>query len=49
MRNSINIADYTYDLPADRIAKYPLKARDSSKLLVYNQGKISQQNISTDP
>lgn len=49
MRNSINIADYTYDLPADRIAKYPLKARDSSKLLVYNQGKISQQKFRQIP
>ncbi len=40
MIDSINIADYTYDLPGNRIAKYPLKSRDSSKLLVYNRGKI---------
>ncbi len=31
---SIKISDYTYPLPEDRIAKYPLAERDSSKLLV---------------
>ena len=31
----IYIADYNYDLPDERIAKYPLKERDQSKLLVY--------------
>jgi len=31
----IRIADYNYPLPDDRIAKYPLPERDSSKLLVY--------------
>jgi S-adenosylmethionine:tRNA ribosyltransferase-isomerase len=29
----INLADYTYDLPDEKIAKYPLTKRDSSKLL----------------
>jgi len=37
----IHIQDYNYDLPDDRIAKYPLVKRDSSKLLVYNNGKIT--------
>ena len=37
----IHIADYAYDLPDERIAKYPLAERDSSKLLVYKQGSIS--------
>jgi len=31
----IYIADYNYELPDERIAKYPLKERDHSKLLVY--------------
>ncbi|MCW3106821.1 MAG: S-adenosylmethionine:tRNA ribosyltransferase-isomerase, partial [Segetibacter sp.] len=35
------IADFTYDLPVERIAKYPLEERDNSKLLVYKSGKIT--------
>ncbi len=38
----INIEDYKYDLPDERIAQYPVKERDSSKLLLYNKGNISQ-------
>ncbi|MFC2116481.1 S-adenosylmethionine:tRNA ribosyltransferase-isomerase [Bacteroidota bacterium] len=41
MYRSINIADYTYDLPEERIAKYPISPRDGSKLLVYNRGEIT--------
>lgn len=37
----IRIADYDYNLPDERIAKYPLPQRDHSKLLVYNHGHIS--------
>lgn len=37
---NINIAEYDYPLPDERIAKYPLPERDSSKLLVYNHGTI---------
>ncbi|MGQ1787477.1 MULTISPECIES: S-adenosylmethionine:tRNA ribosyltransferase-isomerase [unclassified Saccharicrinis] len=33
----IRIEDYTYDLPDDRIAKYPLENRSDSKLLVFNK------------
>jgi S-adenosylmethionine:tRNA ribosyltransferase-isomerase len=40
---SLSISDFTYDLPEDRIARYPLSERDSSKLLVYENGKISQK------
>ena len=36
----IQIKDYNYPLPDERIAKYPLPERDSSKLLVYNDGNI---------
>lgn len=38
---NISILDYTYDLPDDRIAKYPLAQRDGSKLLLYKNGSIS--------
>lgn len=38
----IQIVDYDYPLPDERIAKYPLPQRDASKLLVYNRGKISE-------
>lgn len=37
----IQIKDYSYDLPDERIAKFPLKQRDESKLLVYNRGEIT--------
>jgi len=45
----IFIKDFVYDLPEDRIAKYPLAERDASKLLIYREGKISEdiyRNIS---
>lgn len=34
------IKDFTYHLPDERIAKYPLPQRDESKLLVYKNGQI---------
>ena len=34
----IRIEDYNYPLPDERIAKYPLKERDGSKLLIYKDG-----------
>ena len=37
----IRIDDYNYDLPDGRIAKFPLKERDHSKLLIYNKGALS--------
>jgi len=36
------IKDFTYELPDERIAKYPLPERDSSKLLIYKEGQISE-------
>ena len=32
----IRIEDYTYDLPDERIAKFPLEQREASKLLIYD-------------
>lgn len=36
----IKIADYTYNLPEDRIAQYPLPERDEAALLLYDNGQI---------
>lgn len=38
---NISINDYTYDLPEEKIAQYPLPKRDESKLLIYDNGEIS--------
>lgn len=39
----IRIEDYNYSLPEERIAKYPLPERDSSKLLIYKKGQITEK------
>ena len=38
----LRIEDYTYQLPDERIAKYPLATRDASKLLIYKNGEITE-------
>ena len=38
----IEIEDYSYNLPDERIAKYPLQQRDASKLLRYRDGEITE-------
>ena len=38
----LQIKDFLYNLPEERIAKYPLPERDESKLLVYKNGSITQ-------
>src|ERR1700741_5189971 len=38
----ISINDYTYSLPEERIADYPLAERDASKLLIYRDENISE-------
>lgn len=46
----LQIKDFTYELPAERIAHYPLAERDQSKLLVYRKGNITEdtyKNISS--
>lgn len=41
----ILIEEYNYPLPDERIAKYPLANRDQSKLLVYRDGKVSEDRF----
>jgi S-adenosylmethionine:tRNA ribosyltransferase-isomerase len=48
-RRFIDPGEFTYDLPADRIALHPLPERDESRLLVYNKGKISHSTFSQLP
>src|SRR5947208_6829561 len=45
MNNSpkrLQIKDFDYALPDEKIAKYPLSERDKSKLLIYNKGNIKE-------
>ena len=41
----LSISDFNYPLPDERIAKYPLPERDHSKLLVYRDGKVSEDRF----
>ena len=38
----IHISEYNYELPDERIAKFPKAERDHSKLLVYNKGEVRE-------
>lgn len=44
-KDTIYIGEYDYSLPDERIAKYPLAKRDSSKLLVYKGGEIAESKF----
>lgn len=41
---TLSIKDFTYLLPDERIAKYPLAERDASKLLIYKDSHVSEDS-----
>ncbi|GHT63458.1 hypothetical protein FACS189451_10230 [Bacteroidia bacterium] len=43
--HSIHITDFDYNLPPEKIAKFPLPQRDKSKLLIWKDGKISENTF----
>ncbi len=43
----IPLSDFTYTLPENLIAQYPLPQRDSSNLLVYNKGILKHEKFSS--
>ena len=45
----IKISEFNYPLPDERIAKFPLSERDHSKLLIYRQGKVSENVFTSLP
>ncbi len=45
----ISISDYAYELPDEKIAKYPLEERDQSKLLVWENGSIQDSQFGNLP
>ncbi|MFC6997867.1 S-adenosylmethionine:tRNA ribosyltransferase-isomerase [Rufibacter roseus] len=45
----IAISDFTYDLPDELIAQYPLEARDQSRLLLYKNGRIADHQFKDLP
>jgi S-adenosylmethionine:tRNA ribosyltransferase-isomerase len=38
----LSVHDFTYELPEQNIARYPLPERDSSRLLLYKDGAIEE-------
>ena len=45
MERHIDIEQFDYELPEERIAKFPLEERSSSKLLVYERGQIYERHF----
>ena len=45
----IQIKDFNYELPEERIAKFPLPERDQSKLLVYRHGTVGEDTFTSLP
>ena len=47
MERHIDINHFNYELADERIAKFPLENRSSSKLLVYDNGSIAEERFSS--
>ncbi len=47
MIDSIEIKEFNYNLPEEKIAKFPLDNRGDSKLLIYDNDKIIDSNFSS--
>ncbi|NBV30332.1 MAG: S-adenosylmethionine:tRNA ribosyltransferase-isomerase [Chitinophagaceae bacterium] len=45
----LEVIDFDYELPAEKIALHPLPQRDASKLLIYKEGVISDAIFSSLP
>lgn len=45
----LELENYTYNLPEDRIAEFPLARRDESNLLIYENSRISHEKFFSLP
>ncbi len=43
--SKISIKDYTYQLPSEKIANFPLEKREDSKLLIYQNASITESRF----
>jgi S-adenosylmethionine:tRNA ribosyltransferase-isomerase len=46
---NVRLSDFSYELPDDRIARYPLDQREKSKLLVWKEGQIDDSSFEKLP
>ncbi len=46
---NIRINDFTYNLPEEQIAKYPISERDNSKILIHKNGSIKEDVFRNSP
>ncbi len=45
MHSEINLGEFQYELPEERIAQHPLAKRDEAKLLIYDKGEITHSQF----
>ena len=49
LAQELSVTDFSYQLPDERIARYPLEERDQSKLLVWHNSRISDHRFTELP